>query len=142
MPFLRQPQKTAVMYLLHAANLPTADITDGHLHNFWGYVAEGKVIGVVGLEPFSDMGLLRSLTVDPAHRGFGLGKQLVLHAEQMALLMDMHELYLLTDSAQEFFENLGYARINRQNAPPKIRSSREFSELCPASSLLMKKSLR
>jgi amino-acid N-acetyltransferase len=142
MSFLQQPQKTAVLYLLHAANLPTEDITDGHLHNFWGYVADGKVIGVVGLEPFTDRGLLRSLTVDPAHRGCGLGKQLVHHAEQMALRMAMRELFLLTDSAQEFFETLGYARTNRQNAPVEIRSSREFAELCPSSSLLMKKSLR
>lgn len=141
MSFLQQPQKTAVLYLLHTANLPTDDITDEHLHNFWGYVADGKVIGVVGLEPFSGTGLLRSLTVDPTQRGQGLGKQLVQHVEQMALGMRIRELYLLTDSAQEFFENLGYARVNRQNAPAEIRNSREFTELCPSSSLLMKKSL-
>lgn len=142
MSFLQQPQKTAVLYLLHTANLPTDDITDEHLRNFWGYVADGKVIAVVGLEPFADMGLLRSLAVDPAHRGQGLGTQLVHHVEQMALSMRIRELYLLTDSAQEFFEHLGYARTNRQDAPPEIRSSREFTELCPSSSLLMKKSLR
>lgn len=142
MPFLQHPQKTAVMYLLNTANLPTDDITDEHMRNFWGYITDGKVIGVVGLEPFTGMGLLRSLTVDPSHRGRGLGKQLVHHVEQMALSMNMHELYLLTDSAQEFFENLGYTRTNRQHAPFEIRSSREFSELCPSSSLLMKKSLR
>jgi len=141
MPFLKQPQKAAVMYLLHAANLPTDDITDGLLHNFWGYVTEGKIVGIVGLEPFSGTGLLRSLTVDPAHRGCGLGKRLVRHAEQMASEMNMRELYLLTDSAQEFFENLGYTRVERVHAPAEIRRSREFAELCPSSSLLMKKAL-
>ena len=121
MSFLRQPQKAAVMHLLHAANLPTGDIDDGLLHNFWGYPAEGRIIGVVGLELFSGVGLLRSLMVDPAHRSRGIGKQLVDHAEQMASEMNVRELYLLTDSAQEFFENLGYARKDRRNAPPEIQ---------------------
>ena len=45
-------------------------------------------------------------------------------------------------ATQEFFEDRGYTKVDRRNAPAAIRHSREFAELCPASSLLMKKSLR
>lgn len=142
MSILPSPTKVAVTQLLNAANLPTADITDRHLRWFWSYKAQDQILGVVGIEPFDRVGLLRSIAVDTAHRNRGIGTQLVQHAETMAQQMGIHELYLLTTSAQEFFENLGYVRTHRQNAPAEIRRSKEFSELCPSSSLLMKKTLR
>lgn len=142
MPLLHQPEKTAALNLLNAANLPTADLTDQHLNYFWGFAADGKIVGVVGLEPVAGAGLLRSLVVSPTHRNRGIGTQLVAHAEHMAQQMGLRELYLLTSTAQEFFENFGYTSVSRQQAPAAIRSTREFANLCPANSLLMKKVLR
>lgn len=142
MSILQQPPKATVTQLLGAVNLPTTDITDALLRYFWGYVAQEKMIGVVGLEPFAGVALLRSLAVDAAHRNSGIGSELVRHAERMAMQQNVHELYLLTNSAQEFFEDRGYTQVERRNAPEAIRHSREFAELCPASSMLMKKSLR
>jgi amino-acid N-acetyltransferase len=142
MAILQQPPKAGVIQLLSAANLPTKDITEPLLRNFWVYVAQDKMIGVVGLELLDGVALLRSLAVDSAHRNRGMGTELARYAEQMAAEQNVRELYLLTNSAQEFFESRGYKRISRQSAPPEVRGTREFSELCPASSLLMKKSLR
>ena len=142
MAILQQPPIAGVIQLLTAANLPTKDITEPLLRNFWVYVAHDKIVGVVGLELLDGVALLRSLAVDSAHRNRGIGTELAQYAEQMALKQNVSELYLLTNSAQEFFESRGYKRINRQSAPPEIRATREFSELCPTSSLLMRKSLR
>ena len=49
--------------------------------------------------------------------------------------------YLLTNTAERFFERLGYRRTDRENAPEAIRRTQEFSGLCPSSSALMVKAL-
>ena len=61
--------------LLKGAELPVEDLTDETLKNFM--VARGKdnsIMGVVGVEMYRENGLLRSLAVDPAYPGKGLGE--------------------------------------------------------------------
>jgi protein-tyrosine-phosphatase len=50
-------------------------------------------------------------------------------------------LYLLTTSAERYFERLGFTRIAREGAPLEVRATREFLTLCPSSSALMVKTL-
>ena len=136
-----QPAKNDALNLLDAANLPTADLTEAHLNYFWALGDQQQPIGIIGVEPFAPYGLLRSLVVSPCRRNQGVGTRLVQHAEIMACRMKIAELYLLTSTAQEFFETLGYHRVKRNSAPEAIRHTREFCSLCPASSLLMRKYL-
>lgn len=136
-----QPAKSDALSLLDAANLPTADLTEAHLNYFWALTDQQQAVGIVGLEPFAPYGLLRSLVVSPARRNQGMGTRLVQHAETMARQMEIAELYLLTSTAQEFFEDFGYRKVKRSSAPAAIRSTREFCSLCPANSQLMKKYL-
>ncbi len=141
MHLLHQPSKTDVLNLLNATNLPTADLTQEHLRHFWGFAADQTIVALVGLEPRTPFGLLRSLAVSPEYRNRGLGTQLVRHAEAMAQQMGLRELYLLTSSAQEFFETFGYEAVPRGSAPVAIAHTPEFAALCPRSSLLMRKQL-
>lgn len=136
-----QPAKNDALSLLDAANLPTADLTEAHLNYFWALTDQQQPIGIVGLEPFAPYGLLRSLVVKASRRNQGVGTRLVDHAENMARRMKIAELYLLTSTAQEFFENLDYHPVRRNSAPNAIRQTREFLGLCPASSQLMRKYL-
>jgi len=136
-----QPAKAEAVGLLNAANLPTADLTDAHLNYFWAVTEEHKAVGIVGLEPFAPYGLLRSLVVSPRMRNRGIGTQLVQHAEAMARHLNITELYLFTSTAQEFFESFDFHPIKRGSAPAAIRSTREFRDLCPATSQLMRKLL-
>jgi amino-acid N-acetyltransferase len=53
--------------------------------------------------------------------------------------MGVEVVYLLTTTAESFFAHRGYRRIERSQAPESIRSTREFSEICPASSAFMSK---
>jgi amino-acid N-acetyltransferase len=88
---------------------------------------------LIGLEIYGQAALLRSLVVDPTLRSTGLGSALVQHAEQHAAERGVQALYLLTTTAEPFFERLGYKRLDRREAPPSIQSSREFADLCPES---------
>jgi amino-acid N-acetyltransferase len=50
-------------------------------------------------------------------------------------------MYLLTMTAEGFFERRGYRRVDRTQAPLAIKSTPEFASLCPASSAFMIKQL-
>lgn len=137
-----QPAKKDALSLLNAANLPTADLTEAHLNYFWAVTDQQKPIGIIGLEPLAPYGLLRSLVVSRFKRNQGIGTRLVKHAEDMARQLGIGELFLFTSTAQEFFEEFGYTGVSRLSAPTQIRGTKEFTELCPANSLLMRKYLR
>jgi len=126
--------KKKVLNLLDEAELPTKDLTDEKMKNFM--VAKGKddsIIGVVGIEMYTDSGLLRSLAVHPAYRGTGFGSLLTRKIESFARRKGIKALYLLTMTAADFFTKIGYQVTQRENLPAAIRKTEEFKNLCPVS---------
>jgi amino-acid N-acetyltransferase len=132
-----RPSLASVVALLSGAALPTDDLTDAHCENFFFAGAAATPTGLVGLEIYGDVALLRSLVVTPRLRGAGEGTALLRHAEDQARARGVRELYLLTTTAESFFARQGYARAARDTAPAAIRATREFSGICPASSAFM-----
>jgi len=65
----------------------------------------------------------------------------VAQAELFAQSQGAEEIYLLTSTAERFFERLGYARVLREAAPVAIQQTQEFSALCPSNSAFMLKRL-
>jgi amino-acid N-acetyltransferase len=139
--YFRRPAAQAVKTLLADAQLPAADITDAHLEHFFGCGTDGELQGVVGLELYLPVALLRSLAVAAHAQGRGVGSALLAQAERHAHGRGVREIYLLTTTAARFFERAGYERIAREEAPPAIAQTAEFSSLCPVSSVLLRKQL-
>lgn len=133
-PWIRQ--------LLMLCGLPHEDITSQHLRHFWAMKEKGQIIGVVGLEVFGRLALLRSLAVDSRFRKHGIATQLMEKAEEYATSLKIEAMYLLTMRAEIFFLKLGYQRIERSLAPPAIQGTAEFQGLCPVSSVLMVKQIQ
>jgi len=131
--------EVALDTLLQAADLPTEDITPEILEHFLVAHLDKALVGCAGLEPLGEIGLLRSVAVDEAHRGTGLGKQLVAAVEEHARQEGVRTLYLLTTTAEDFFAGLGYRKLARGEAPPVIAGTAQFSSLCPSSSSFMVK---
>lgn len=136
-----KPRLDVAVALLRSAKLPTEDITERHCDDFFFLGPASSPDGLVGLELFGDVGLLRSLVVLDAFRGTGAGSQLLSHAEAHAGEQGVTRLYLLTTTAEDFFAKRGYTRAARDSAPQAIRATREFSGICPASSAFMVKQL-
>jgi amino-acid N-acetyltransferase len=136
-----RPALAAAKALLEAADLPVADLTEDHCEHFFFWGPEGSPTGLVGLEMFGNVALLRSLVVDPAARSSGMGSALVRHAEHYAQAQGVRTLFLLTTTAEGFFTRHGYSKTGREAAPPAIRSTREFAGICPASSAFLSKQL-
>lgn len=135
-------QDTEIKQLLSVCELPTSDISLSKSLLFFGCRSDAKLVGVIGLEVYGPVALLRSLAVAPSHRNHGLGRSLVEFAEAHAASLGVESLYLLTTTAEVFFSKLGYSLASRENAPSSIRATVQFSDLCPVSSSFMHKHLR
>jgi amino-acid N-acetyltransferase len=131
----------AAMDLLLAARLPVEDFSESLFGDFLVASSGAVVVGCIGLERFSDIGLLRSLAVDPDVRGAGIGRRLIGELEARASRRGTRELWLLTIDADRFFSKLGYRVQARHVAPEAIRATAEFSRLCPDDAILMKKTI-
>ncbi|MGH8178709.1 MAG: arsenic resistance N-acetyltransferase ArsN2 [Steroidobacter sp.] len=136
-----RPSLGAAVKLLAAAQLPTEDLTAAHCEHFFFAGPLTEPTGLVGLELFGDVALLRSLVVAPSRRGAGEGATLLKHAEDHARERGVRVLYLLTTTAEPFFAKHGYLRASRESAPVAIRATREFAGICPASSAFMTRRL-
>ena len=131
----------AAVELLSQAGLPTEDLRADSLGGFLVASIDRSIVGLVGLERYGPIGLLRSLVVDPAFRAAGLGRVLVAALESQAASQGVSELWLLTIDADAWFEKLGYEARQRDQAPVAIAQTAEFASLCPGDAVLMQKTL-
>jgi amino-acid N-acetyltransferase len=130
----------AIVSLLKAAELPYEDASPGR-QDFVVAVSGNSIVGVVGLERAGPYGLLRSLAVEPGHRGRGLGKALLDEMLSHAWLKGIGQVYILTMTASGFFEKQGFEAADRSDAPNVIRNTNEFRTVCPASATCMRKKI-
>lgn len=134
-----KPPEVAVKELLASALLPTADITPDHMENFFGAWSGSALEGVVGIEPYGTVALLRSLAVAAPRRDSGVGSRLLAQAEQYATEKGVHSMFLLTTTAESYFGKRGYSITSRDAIPEAIRNTKEFASICPGSAVLMVK---
>ena len=135
------PRAVKVMNLLAQCALPNSDLSEEKLQHFFGCGEEANPGGVVGVELYGDVALLRSLAVEKDLRGKGCGKRLVQEVEQYAARNGVKRLYLITTTAETFFAALGYKKVGRDSVPEAIRNTTEFSTLCSATAPVMAKDL-
>ncbi len=135
------PPLVEVRELLRACALPVDDLDGSHPVRFLGWRRNRRLAGVVGLELFGEVALLRSLAVEETARGEGLGAEMLACAERTAAAQGVCELFLLTTTAAEFFRARGYRDADRDGAPAAIRATAEFADLCPADSACLSKRL-
>jgi N-acetylglutamate synthase-like GNAT family acetyltransferase len=111
------------------------------MEHFYFCGPPSQPLGIVGFELCGPDALLRSLVVMPERRSLGIGAKLVAHAEREAYAQGVTAVYLLTTTAEAFFLRRGYVAAQRDLAPALIRSTKEFSSICPASSAFLTKRL-
>ncbi|MEN9938386.1 MAG: hypothetical protein RLZZ387_4965 [Chloroflexota bacterium] len=131
----------AVLGLLDRSELPRDGLAE---HFDIAIVARdaAQVVGSAAVERYERAGLLRSVAVDPAYRGQGLGARLVGAALDQARQEGLQTIYLLTTTASEYFPRFGFEPISRADVAPAVQQSVEFMSACPASALVMRTELR
>jgi amino-acid N-acetyltransferase len=122
--------------LLREASLPLDGFRE-HLEDGLVAVQDGRVVGCVALEVYGEVALLRSLVVTPGQRGLRLGERLTAGAVDQARGRGVRDLYLLTQTAADFFPRFGFSMMDRASAPRVLGESAEFQSACPASAVMM-----
>jgi ribosomal protein S18 acetylase RimI-like enzyme len=85
------------------------------------YAAEsdGEIVGLVVLIPGDEEGfLLDNIAVDPSHRGTGVGRLLLEHAEAKAREAGVDSIYLFTHETMTenlaLYDRIGYVEFERR----------------------------
>lgn len=128
----------SVSRLLAGQALTQAGVADWIGH-FWLAEHGRAVVGVAGLELYGSAALLRSVAVDPAWRGTGLGRLVTERALEDARSAGASEVYLLTTTAEDYFPRVGFAAVARECVPDALMASEEFRGACPASAVVMRR---
>jgi amino-acid N-acetyltransferase len=129
--------------------LQRAKLTENHVESQFGsqFVvatadATGEVVGAAGIECYGDSGavsgLFRSAVVDDRWRGGGIGAALTRNRIAWAEQQQLQALYLLTQTAADYWPKFGFVRIARDDAPPALQQAHEWTSGCPASAVAMR----
>jgi N-acetylglutamate synthase-like GNAT family acetyltransferase len=106
------------------------------LHN------ERGVVGCVSLDVLGDDAVLRALAVDPDFRGAGYGWMLADMAVGQARWRGVRRIYLLTESASDFFAaKFGFRVVDRSTLSKPVAASETFaatSNKAPAGQVAMR----
>ncbi len=127
---LRPADLPALEDLLRAHGLPADDCRE-QLAHFQAIYDDDRLVAAGGLEPAGDAALLRSIVVVPERRSHGLGRRLTEYLLAQARADGAGTIYLLTESAADYFVRLGFAPTPRDAVPPAIAATRQFASLCP-----------
>jgi amino-acid N-acetyltransferase len=141
MQIYAHPAEEHAKAILVSCSLPTKDLTAKSFDHFFACGSEATPTGIVGVELYGEVALLRSLAVLPEMRGAGCGKRLVAEAESYAAANGVKEIYLLTNGAEPFFRSLGYVFVDRDRIPEQIRATSEYSSICPSTAAVLRKQL-
>ena len=125
-----------ILALLKASGLPEAGLND-HLRTTL-VIRDGRgLLGCAAVELYGRAALLRSVAVAATARGQGLGQRLTTGALDLAREHGVRKVYLLTETAGDFFPRFGFRPITRADVEPAVQRSVEFTAACPASALVM-----
>lgn len=130
-----------IRHLLTICGLPREGALE-HLEHYCIAIDEqGSIIGCAGVELYNSGALLRSVAVAESSRDIGLGNALVEKAINIASDNHIQKIYLLTNTASEYFAKWGFAKVTSESVPDDVRTSVEFNGACPCSAIAMYKEL-
>jgi nucleoside-diphosphate-sugar epimerase/N-acetylglutamate synthase-like GNAT family acetyltransferase len=130
----------AIITLLEDSRLPLAGLGE-HVATTLVAQRNARIVGCAAVEIHGAAGLLRSVAVDEARRGEGLGHQLTQAALDLARARGLTSVYLLTTTAAGFFPRFGFHETARDEVDPAVQRSVEFTTACPATAVAMRADL-
>ena len=104
--------------------------TDEYAADFFTLRNENGLAGCVALEVHGDDAILHSLAVDKQYRGAGYGWMLADMAVSQARWRGVRRIYLLTESASDFFAaKFGFRVVDRSTLSKAVAGSHTFTHI-------------
>ena len=125
-----------IEFLLKECDLHSNDIVE-HIDSFVVAEQDNKIVGVGGFEQHGEIVLLRSLSVAQEFRRNAIGKSMCQLLESKIRRAGIKELYLLTETATDYFKKLGFTIQERTDVPEAVMQTRQVKELCSSEAIVM-----
>jgi UDP-N-acetylmuramate: L-alanyl-gamma-D-glutamyl-meso-diaminopimelate ligase len=128
----------AVRRVLEVTSLhePARDEQHG---NFFVLRNEDGTVGCVSLEVLGDDAILRALAVDSKFRGAGYGWMLADMAVSQARWRGVRRIYLITETASDFFAaKFGFRVVDRSTLSKQVAASETFTQPAGAQQVAMR----
>ncbi len=123
--------------LLAEAGLPVEGLPSQFPPGYQVAESAGRVVGAAGVEVYGKDGLLRSVVVDAAWRGQGIGRALVAERLEGARTRGLRSVYLLTTDAASYFTRFGFKPVKREDVPAELTECAEFAHACPVTASVL-----
>jgi len=81
---------------------------------FWGYEEEGKLVGVMGLQPIQDVALIRHSYVRTVKQKGGIGKKMLSHLQRQTIRPILVGTWADAVWAIRFYEKNGFRLVSRE----------------------------
>jgi len=118
---IKEIQRLLKVYAPRGGILPRSlsELYD-HLRDFFVFIRNRKVIGICALHIcWEDLAEIRSLAVEEEDQSKGIGATLVKACLKESKLLGVKRVFALTYQS-EFFERLGFKRVDKAALPHKI----------------------
>ena len=79
---------------------------------FWGYEADGALVGVMGIQPVRDVDLIRHAYVLPAHQRHGIGAALLQHLRRRSARRMLIGTWAAAEWAIRFYRRHGFELVS------------------------------
>jgi len=97
----------------------------GEIHagiEFWGYEEDGELVGVIGIQPLSEVDLIRHAYVSPASQRKGVGGALLEHVSGTATRRILVGTWAAADWAISFYRRHGFELLSGECATELLRT--------------------
>ena len=129
----------SVRSILASVGLADEAARDDQFPSFYVLRNEKGTVGCVALEVYGDDAILRALAVDPECRGAGYGWMLADMAVGQARWRGVRRIYLLTESASDFFAaKFGFRVVDRSTLGKHVAAAETFSQASGAGRVAMR----
>jgi amino-acid N-acetyltransferase len=93
-----------------------------NIRDFFVYEEKGKILGCCALHVvWEDLAEVKSLAVEEAHKGKGIGKRLLFACLDEAKKLKINKIFVLTYEV-DFFKKCGFKELDKHQLPHKIWS--------------------
>jgi GNAT superfamily N-acetyltransferase len=89
---------------------------------FWGYDADGALIGVMGIQPADDVDLIRHAYVLPGSQRQGVGGALLLHLRRLTGRRILIGTWAAADWAIRFYRRNGFEQVSTERKTELLKT--------------------